>query len=128
MAEVHISDIPEVIPDPPESVVPQEPVEPTPAAKKRGRPPGARNKPRIIVESLPTEIEPVEEDVEEEVPPTPEPKIRQRKPVVPVLSQPIPPSPAETFKAAMQAWQTLHAQERNTQGEHYHRLVSAMFK
>ncbi len=127
MAEVHIADIPEVIPDPPESVAPQEPVEPTPATKKKGRPPGAKNKPRIIVESLPVEPEPIEEE-EEEVPPTPDPKIRQRKPIVPVLSERIPPSPAETFKAAMQAWQTLHAQERDIQGAHYHKLVSAMFK
>ena len=129
MAEVQIADMPDVIPDapePPQESVEAASVEAAPAAKKRGRPPGARNKPRIIVESLPTELEPVEE-VEEEAP-TPDPKKRPRKPVVPVLAEPISQSPAECFKAAMQAWQTLHAQERDIQGAHYHKLVSAMFK
>ena len=52
MAEVHISDIPEVIPDPPESAVPQEPVEPTPAVKKRGRPPGTATNHMIFTQPV----------------------------------------------------------------------------
>lgn len=123
MAEVTIADIPDIVPDIPE-IVPNTPEIPEiePAAKKRGRPPGAKNKPRIIVESLPTAPEP--EEVEEEAP-TPDPK-RQRKPVV--LPEPVQQTPAQAFKAAMHHWNEMQQQELNSKGEHYHKLVSAMFK
>ncbi len=126
MAEVQIADIPEIveipeiIPDIPE-IIPDIPVQ---EAKKRGRPPGARNKPRIIVESLPA---PVPEPVEEEAP-TPDPKKRQRKPVVPVLPEVARLTPAESFRAAMTAWSEMQAQDLNKKSDHHHKLVSAMFK
>ena len=116
-----IADIVEIIPNIPEQ-------EETPA-KKRGRPPGARNKPRIIVESFPApeppeppEPEPVAEAQ------TPDPKKRQRKAVVPVLPEVARLTPAQAFKAAMQHWNDMQQQELNSKGEHYHKLVSAMFK
>ena len=48
-----------------------------PAPKKRGRPPGSRNKPKVIEEPPPPEpvfIEPEVEELEEEEPPPPPPK------------------------------------------------------
>ena len=125
MAEVTIDDIPDIVPDIPE-IVPNTPEIPEiePAAKKRGRPPGAKNKPRIIVESLPAP-EPTAPEPEEVEAPTPDPK-RQRKPVV--LPEPAQQTPAQAFKAAMQHWSDMQQQELNSKGEHYHKLVSAMFK
>ena len=126
MAEVTIADIPDIVPDIPEMVpntqeIPEIP-ETEPAAKKRGRPPGAKNKekPRIIVESLPA---PEPEEVEA---PTPDPPKRQRKQVV--LPEPVQQTPAQAFKAAMHHWNEMQQQELNSKGEHYHKLVSAMFK
>ena len=121
MAEVTIADIPDIVPDIPD-IVPNTPEIPEiePAAKKRGRPPGAKNKPRIIVESLPA---PEPEEVEA---PTPDPPKRQRKQVV--LPEPVQQTPAQAFKAAMQHWNEMQQQELNSKGEHYHKLVSAMFK
>ena len=128
MAEVTIDDIPDIVPDIPE-IAPNTPEIPEiePAAKKRGRPPGAKNKPRIIVESLPTPAPtaPEPEEVEEEAP-TPDPPKRQRKPVV--LPEPVQQTPAQAFKAAMHHWNEMQQQELNSKGEHYHKLVSAMFK
>ena len=125
MAEVTIADIPDIVPDIPE-IVPNTPEIPEiePAAKKRGRPPGAKNKPRIIVESLPATA-PEPEEVEEEAP-TPDPPKRQRKPVV--LPEPVQQTPAQAFQAAMHHWNQMQQQELNSKGEHYHKLVSAMFK
>ena len=119
-----IAEIPEIIPNIPEQ-------EETPA-KKRGRPPGARNKPRIIVESLPAPEpaapEPAAPEPAAPEPATPDPKKRQRKAVVPVLPEVARLTPAESFRAAMTAWSEMQAQDVNKKGEHYHKLVSAMFK
>ena len=52
-----------------------------PAPKKRGRPPGARNKPKVIEEPPPEPvfIEPEVEELEEEEPPPPPPKQRKTR-------------------------------------------------
>ena len=128
MAEVTIDDIPDIVPDIPEMVPNTPEIQEIPEiqAKKRGRPPGAKNKPRIIVESLPTPATaPEPEEVEEEAP-TPDPPKRQRKSVV--LPEPVQQTPAQAFQAAMHHWNQMQQQELNSKGEHYHKLVSAMFK
>jgi len=125
MAEVTIADIPDIVPDIPEIVSNTPEIQEIPEiqAKKRGRPPGAKNKPRIIVESLPATA-PEPEEVEEEAP-TPDPP-KRRKPVV--LPEPVQQTPAQAFQAAMHHWNQMQQQELNSKGEHYHKLVSAMFK
>ena len=50
---------------------PDEPEQPAPAPKRRGRPPGVKNKPKIIEPSEPVFVEP---EVEEEELPPPKPK------------------------------------------------------
>ena len=53
-----------------------------PAPKKRGRPPGSRNKPKVIEEPPPPEpvpLEPEVEELEEEEPPPPPPKQRKTR-------------------------------------------------
>lgn len=128
MAEVTIDDIPDIVPDILEIVSNTPEIQEIPEiqAKKRGRPPGAKNKPRIIVESLPTPAPtaPEPEEVEEEAP-TPDPP-KRRKPVV--LPEPVQQTPAQAFQAAMHHWNQMQQQELNSKGEHYHKLVSAMFK
>ena len=62
----------------------------------------------------------------EEPPSTPDPPKRQRQPVV--LPEPVQQTPAQAFKAAMHHWNEMQQQELNSKGEHYHKLVSAMFK
>ena len=61
------------------TTAPDEPVPapaPAPAPKRRGRPPGVKNKPKIIEPSEPVFVEPefVEPEVEEEELPPPKPK------------------------------------------------------
>ena len=52
-----------------------------PAPKKRGRPPGSRNKPKVIEEPPPEPVllEPEVEELEEEEPPPPPPKQRKTR-------------------------------------------------
>ena len=54
----------------PDEPAPDEPA-PAPAPKRRGRPPGVKNKPKIIEPSEPVFVEP---EVEEEELPPPKPK------------------------------------------------------
>ena len=134
MAEAPTADIPEIVeiaeiipaiaavP----AITPDIPEQEEAPAKKRGRPPGARNKPRIIVESLPAPEPAAPEPVAEAQ--TPDPKKRQRKAVVPVLPEVARLTPAESFRAAMTAWSEMQAQDLSKKGDDYHKLVSAMFK
>ena len=71
----------EAQPDAAINVTAQEEPEETPkppAPKKRGRPAGSRNKPKVVEEPPPTPVEP--EVVEEEPPQPPKPKKRVTKP------------------------------------------------
>ncbi len=103
----------------------------TPAPKRRGRPPGAKNRPKIVVEApAPLREEPKSEP-EPPAPPeeTPKqqkpPRVVMKKPVVPVASQ---ATPHQTFLSAMRAWQVMADHDRNARSTHYHNLVDAMFK
>ena len=59
-----------------------------PAPKKRGRPAGSRNKPKVVEEPPPTPVEP--EVVEEEPPQPPKPKKRVTKPRAKAAPPPTP--------------------------------------
>ena len=76
---------------PPAEIIPA-PVEETPPTKRgRGRPPGAKNKPKTVSEPAPVppseEEEEEEEDEEEEEEPAPPPKPKRRRPPLVVVAK-----------------------------------------
>ena len=114
--------------------------EPVPEAKRgRGRPKGALNRVKIVVEPVPV-VEPVEEPQPE---PTPEPipasvepatpdppKVRARgKATAKAAVEPVmaPESPHETLKAAMAAWKQVALLNQQAKSIHFAKLVHDMF-
>jgi hypothetical protein len=135
------------IPEPTEAPPALEGEAPAPApkedapAKRRGRPPGSRNKPKIVLEA-PKPPEPTPEAaVPEASQAAPEAPVVMKKPrakkaiaaketaVAKAVPEPNLPTqtPHETFIAAMTAWQHMAALDRQARGNHYNRLVDAMF-
>ena len=148
MAEAEIAQAPEIQ----EDVTPAEPQEPQPTKRPRGRPPGAKNKVKIVLEPSVPEEPPAPEPVAPEPPVAvkkprakkapepvaPEPPVIMKKPQAkrvhaPPPSHPIPTpvmapqTPHETFVAAMRAWQHMAAQDRAARAQHYNNLVNGMF-
>jgi len=139
-----VAEIPEPVDATPavEVDAPAETPQEAPSAKRRGRPPGSRNKPRIVVEAPqppePTPTPPAQE-------PTPGPPQapvvmktpRAKKPAVAkeaVIAKPMPEpqlpaqTPHQTFLTAMAAWQQMAAADRQARANHYNRLVEDMFR
>ena len=135
--------IPEPAEQPPEVEAVQEvaappPEEPgqDPQAKKRGRPPGAKNKPKIKVAPLepPLAEQPATEEpavVVEEQPSNakPRPKKEQapRTKLV-VVPQAPPATPHDTFRMALAAMSQLAQADRVSRQAHFDALVSRMVR
>ena len=114
----------EQVPEPvPESVE-------TPPKRGRGRPPGAKNKPKVRV--VPLEPEPPEEPAPEEpAPAEPKPKrVRVQAPQPKILVVPTQPpaTPHETFRLAIAALGQVAAADRASKQAHYDAMVARMVK
>ena len=113
-------------------------VEPVPEPKRgRGRPKGALNRVKIVVEATPEPtpeskpeptLEPVPATVE---PATPDPpKVRAKgKPAPKGAVEPVmaTASPHETFKTAMAAWKQVAPLTEQAKSIHFSKLVNDMF-
>ena len=104
----------------------------TPPKRGRGRPPGAKNKPKVRV--VPLEPEPPEEPAAPEEPPVPdEPKpkrVRVQAPQPKLLAMPTPPpaTPHETFRMAIAALNQVAQADRASKQAHYDAMVARMVK
>ena len=84
-----------------ETTTTQDDLREAPAPKKRGRPPGSRNKPKVIEEPPPPEpvlLEPEVEELEEEPPPPPPKQRKTRAPKAkaqPAQTYAPPPTPQQ---------------------------------
>ena len=99
-----------------------------PAPKKRGRPPGSRNKPKVIEEPLPPEpvlLEPEVEELAEEEPLPPPPKQRKtRAPKAkaqPTYAPPPTPQPHPQVSTPLQVAASMLEILRLEQAERQHR-------
>ena len=99
-----------------------------PAPKKRGRPPGSRNKPKVIEEPPPPEpvlLEPEVEELEEEEPPPPPPKPKKtRAPKAkaqPAQTYAPPPTPQQQISTPLQVAASMLEILRLEQAERQHR-------
>ena len=103
----------------------------TPPKRGRGRPPGAKNKPKVRV--VPLEPEPPEEPAAPEpvVPAEPKPKrVRVPAPQPKILVVPTPPpaTPHETFRMAIAALGQVAMADRASKQAHYDAMVARMVK
>jgi hypothetical protein len=119
---------------PPSEQVPEtapETVE-SPSKRGRGRPPGAKNKPKVRV--VPLEPEPPEEPVAPEepvVPDAPKPKrvrVQPPQPKLLVVPQPPPATPHETFRMAIAALGQVAQADRASKQAYFDGLVARMVK
>ena len=101
-----------------------------PAPKKRGRPPGSRNKPKVIEEPPPEPVllEPEVEELEEEGPPPPPPKQRKtRAPKAksqptyapPPTPQPQPSTPLQVAASMLEILRLEQAERQYRKGQLY---------
>jgi hypothetical protein len=105
----------------------------TPPKRGRGRPPGAKNKPKVRV--VPLEPEVPEEPAAPEEPPVPadEPKPKRvrtqaAQPKILVVPTPPPATPHETFRMAIAALGQVAAADRASKQAHYDAMVARMVK
>ena len=103
----------------------------TPPKRGRGRPPGAKNKPKVRV--VPLEPEPPEEPAapEEPMPEEPKPKrvrAQAAQPKILVVPTPPPATPHETFRMAIAVLGQVAAADRASKQAHYDAMVARMVK
>jgi hypothetical protein len=103
----------------------------TPPKRGRGRPLGAKNRPKVRV--VPLEPEVPEEPVapEEPVPDEPKPKrvrTQAAQPKILVVPTPPPATPHETFRMAIAALGQVAAADRASKQAHYDAMVARMVK
>ena len=120
-----------------EPAVAEEAVEPVPEPKRgRGRPKGALNRVKIVVEpveepKLEPKPEPVNRTPTVAEPATPDPpKVRAKgKPAPKAAVEPVmaTESPHETFKTAMAAWKQVALLNEQAKSIYFSKLVNDMF-